>query len=41
MKPNHPELYMNMHNILSTHDVISIRMKSEHATCNASIAKTL
>jgi hypothetical protein len=39
MKPNHPKFYMDMHNILSTHDVIQIYVKSEHATCNASIAK--
>jgi hypothetical protein len=38
-KPNHPKLCMDMHNILSTHDVIQICVKNEHATCNASIAK--
>jgi hypothetical protein len=39
MKPNHPKLCMDMHNILLTHDVIQICVKNEHATCNASIAK--
>jgi hypothetical protein len=36
---HHPKLYMDMHNIFSTHDVIRVCVKNQHATCNASIAK--
>jgi hypothetical protein len=33
--PNHPKLYMDMHNILSTDDVIQICVKSEHVASMA------
>jgi hypothetical protein len=37
MKLNHPKLSMDMHNILTTHDVIRVGVKIQHATYNASI----
>jgi hypothetical protein len=39
LKPNHPKLCMDMHNILTTHDVIQICVKNQHAICNASTVK--
>jgi hypothetical protein len=30
---------MDMHNILTTHDVIRVCVKYQHATCNAFIVK--
>jgi hypothetical protein len=32
MKPNHPKVYMDMHKILLTHDVIQIHVKGEHVS---------